>query len=715
MVNVERITFEHYEPGSAVSVPSPRLSWRFEGLDTDWKQSGYTLSIKRASGTREFCVESDQSVLVPWPDTPLASREKASVQLVVTALDGKTLPAVSVNVRVAFLSSECWSARLIGAPVSDATKTKPPFRVSRSFNVDDIKDATLYATALGLYEVSINGVVVGDHVLSPGWQSYEYRLAYQVYNVTSLLRVGTNTITADVGEGWYAGRLGWAGGGRNIWGQQPGFMAALEVDEKVVVQTDNTWECSKTPIVSAEIYDGEHIDTTKGFDDKTRVEILPFPKARLHVPQAPPMRRTAEVAAVGILRSPSGKTIIDFGQNLVGWLKWAKQVDGTGQVTIRHGEVLENGELCVRPLRVCKATDRVDLGGRTQGLEPKFTFHGFRYAEIDGFPRSVELDDFVAIVVHTDFERTGTFDSSHRLLNQLHSNVVWSMRGNFLSVPMDCPQRDERLGWTGDLEAFCPAASFLFNACGTVGEWLGDVAAEQLDFGRGIPPMIVPCIFKDVYLKDNAPSFAIWGDVAVISPFDLYRSFGDLELLQTQYKSMLSWLDQGVRRSASGLWDPSNQQLGDWLDPRAPADDPGAGLTSALLVADAFLVHSTRLIAEISDLVGCPEAAIRYRAQHAQLVEAFRAEYVTPNSRIMSDTQCAYVLALAFGLEADAKQAAVWGDRLDKLVRTGCFKVGTGFAGTPLILGALAKAGKVQVAYRMLLEGQCPSWLYPVR
>lgn len=389
-------------------------------------------------------MESRESVLVPWPDSPLQSREQVTVQVAVTGRDGSTTEWFETRVEAALLLPSDWIAKVVTGREEQEDGTKTPLYFRKRFDLSStIGSARLYITALGLYKVEINGKPVGDQVLAPGWQSYEFRHALQTYDISALLQPGENEVTATVGEGWWAGRLGFQGGKRNIWGSRLGLLAQLEMDGETVLHTDETWAWTTGKLVKSEIYDGEVLDTTKSLGEWTPVEMLPFPQGCLTSTQAPPIRRTREVPAVEIIRTPAGKTVIDYGQNLVGWLRWNEQFDGTGTVTIRHAEVMEHGELGVRPLRICKATDTVVLGGPTKGYEPSFTFHGFRYAEIDGIPHdTINLEDFTAIVVHTDFERTGTFDSSHKLVNQLYSNVCWGMRGNFLSVPTNCPQRD---------------------------------------------------------------------------------------------------------------------------------------------------------------------------------------------------------------------------------------------------------------------------------
>lgn len=379
-VTITKLSFDHYEPGAAVGTATPRLSWRFGGDASNWKQASYEVKITRPSGANTFKVSSDESVLVPWPDRPLASRERATVEVLVHGEDGSTATE-SAGLEAALLSPTDWSAKAISRPEDPKEKDTPkrPIVVRRKFNLSTVpKDARLYITALGVYEVSINGERVGDHVLAPGWQAYSYRLAYQVFDVRSLLKEGENTITAWVGEGWWTGRLGFHKGARNIWGSKPSLIAQLEGDGKVVVQTGKEWEWTTGPILLSELYDGEAVDTTLKLGEYAPVEVAPRPETNLVAPQAPPVRRTGLVPAVEIITTPAGKTVIDFGQNLVGWLRWNKQIDGEGTVTIRHAEVMEHGELGTRPLRFANATDTIVLGGKTAGHEPKFTFHGFR-------------------------------------------------------------------------------------------------------------------------------------------------------------------------------------------------------------------------------------------------------------------------------------------------------------------------------------------------
>jgi alpha-L-rhamnosidase len=333
-----------------------------------------------------------------------------------------------------------------------------------------------------------------------------------------------------------------------------------------------------------------------------------------------------------------------------------------------------------------------------------------RYAEITGYD-ALTLDDFTAIMISSDLRRTGTFECSHSLINKLHENTVWSMQGNFVSVPTDCPQRDERLGWTGDIQVFAPTANYLFDTAAFLGSWLRDVEADQRD-GSGVVPIIVPSVPMGSNQRQYRP-MAVWADCAVITPWDLFNAFGDKASLEVQWESMQLWLDKGLPRDERDFYTTTTPQYGDWLDPRSPPQLPGHNPTDSYLVANAYLIYVTNLAAKIAEIIGKPEAGARYSSQASKLLEMFQAEYITATGRLVSDTQTAYALALRFGLfpEKDLTNAQA---RLEFLTRWESFKITTGFAGTPIILEVLADHGMLNLAYGMLQERDDPSWLYPV-
>ncbi len=378
-------------------------------------------------------------------------------------------------------------------------------------------------------------------------------------------------------------------------------------------------------------------------------------------------------------------------------------------VTLRHAEVLEHGELGTRPLRFAEATDRYTLrGDGTETWEPRFTFHGFRYVEVNDWPGELKLEDLTAVVIHSDMERTGWFECSDPLLNQLHQNVVWGMRGNFLDVPTDCPQRDERLGWTGDLEVFSPTATFLYDSSGFLQSWLKDLAIEQHKM-EGSVPHVVPNV-----LGKGAGAAAAWADAAAVVPSVMYERFGDAQILANQFESMCAWVDYvAALAGETYLWD-KGFQFGDWLDPTAPPDNPAKARTDKAIIGTAYFAHSARLAARAAQILGRTEKQTYYEALAEKAKNAFVREYVTPAGRLMNDAETAYALAIAFDLLPTAEQRQHAGERLAELVRDSGYQIRTGFVGTPLICDALCCTGHYQAAYRLLMQRECPSWLYPV-
>lgn len=378
-IKLAAVQVEHHESGFGIGTPTPRISWRFEATTAQgWFQTDYEIVIAKGDDGKEekYSASSDQSVLVKWPSSPLKSRERATIRVRAKG-KGEWTDAASLTIEAGLLDKSDWAGKLISTPAKDIDKPKPPFRLRKTFK-SGTGTARIYATALGLYEITLNGKVVGDQVLAPGWQSYKHHLNYQVYDVSSLLRGdGDNELVVEVGEGWYAGRLG-RPGTRNVWGERLGFLGQLEVDGKVVVSSDETWEVTKSRITNSEIYNGESFDSTLDASTSSgKAEVLPSPQAQLISSDAPPVRRIKEVKPIELITTPSGKKVIDFGQNLVGWIRLENNLKGENLV-IRHAEVLEHGELGTRPLRTAQATTKVKLGGDVKGWEPKFTFYGFR-------------------------------------------------------------------------------------------------------------------------------------------------------------------------------------------------------------------------------------------------------------------------------------------------------------------------------------------------
>jgi alpha-L-rhamnosidase len=710
--------FEHRTddgPVLGIGTATPRLSWVVPTADPDFRQDAYELQLTRGSGSESQTVRVDsaEQVLVPWPFEPLQSREAAMVRVRVAHGDAWSEWSPPAVVEAGLLRPEDWSGSFV-TPQQIGGLDMPALVLRATLNVpDDVATARLYATAHGVYVATVNGQRVGDEVLAPGWTAYQHRLRYQTYDVTQHVQSGQNVLEVLLGNGWYRGRLGFAHR-RALYGDRLGLLAQLEVvtadGARHVLPTDTSWSAHESNIVSDDLYDGQRTDlrTTPDPAKSYPVETTPGDPARLVAPDGPPVRVTEVVAARSVTTSPSGRTLVDFGQNVVGWVRLRVRGLPEGhEVVVRHAEVLEDGELGTRPLRTAQATDSYVLAGNAEEtLEPELTFHGFRFAEVQGID-SLQAGDVHAVVIGSDLRRTGWFESSHPELNRFHENVVWGMRGNFVDVPTDCPQRDERLGWTGDIQVFSPTATFLFDSTGFLTSWLADLTVEQSE--EGAVPFVVP----DILFTPN-PSAAAWGDAATLVPWVLYQRTGDAAVLSRQLPSMRAWVDRLVDLAGPGrLW-TGGFQFGDWLDPTAPPDNPFGAQADPDVVATAHFARSAEVVAQAAEVVGDRAAAERYAALAAEVRDAFAREYVTPGGRVLSDAPTVYALALQWALLPSQDQRVRAGRRLADLVRTAGFRISTGFVGTPLVTDALTSVGELRLAYRLLLQTGCPSWLYAV-
>lgn len=752
-VQLSRLSVEHYRESLGIGTASPRLSWRFVGDAKDWKQAGYEVRIQRnlygerRGDVEAYRIDGCDSLLVPWPSTPLESREAAAVAVRCLGTDDQWTNWVKLEIEAGLLQREEWIAIPITlAGLHPVDSAKRPFRVRARFkSPQHIRSVRLYITALGVYEATLNGVRIGADCLTPGWTDYNYNLNYQTYDLGSLLAPGeVNELRCWVGEGWYAGRLGWGDGRCNIWGDAPALMAQVEINGRPVLATDfgGTWTASHGALISSEIYDGETYDARlddevwqeddlpgrhivqsapagEGDSQWKPVRALDLPACRLVSSQSPPVRVVETIKPLEIMTTPSGKTIVDFGQVFAGVVRIEAQPPSTSsELVLRHAEVLDNGELGTRPLRCAKAVNTILLGNTSVvGYRSRFTFYGFRYVEVSGWP-GLKLSDLLGLVFQSSMERTGHFECSHPLLNRLHRNVIYSTISNTISIPTDCPQRDERLGWSGDLQVFAPTLSLLYDSCGFIEAWLRDGDGVQDKLG-GFIPKVIPDIFP---AEKNWP-FAIWCDVSTITPMDVYIASGDIDFVRGRYHAAATWLSKGVLRDPkTRLWTQHSRQLADWLHPRAPADRPGEGPTDKILVADIFLIRSTRAFAKMCRLLDRHDEARAAERDAQDLIDAFYHEYVTPSGRVATQTQTSLGLLIEHDIYPRQPQSTqpalnyreVFAKNLSELVVGDAWQVSTGFAGTPVILHALEKAGLLHHAYRMLQARECPSWLAPV-
>jgi len=736
-ITVGGMRVEYLTNPIGIDVVQPRLSWRITSTARNTMQAAYQIQVdtsdaRLARGANLLWdsgkVVSDTSVFVEYrgPATVARTRYYWRVRVWDTSGRASTWSPVAFW-ETGLLQPGDWTAEWITAPptAADSLPSPSPF-LRRAFRVGEaVRSARLYVTSLGLYEVYLNGQRVGDALFTPGWTSYRRRLQYQTYDVTALLRLGANVVGAILGDGWYRGNLGFFRQ-RNLYGRQLALLAQLEIryqsgrTERVV--SDGDWKAAAGPILNSDIYGGETYDarrelsgwTARGapYDDRewTRVGVLVYPGA-LVASMSPPVRRVRELRPIAIRRAPSGEMLFDLGQNFTGWARLNVSGSPGTTVTLRFGEVLDRaGNLYTANLRAAAQTDRYTLSGKPREVyEPHFTFHGFRYVAVAGLPSPPDSTTITGIAVSSDLGQTGSLVTSDSLLNQLQRNIVWGQRSNFLDVPTDCPQRDERLGWTGDAQVFARTAAFNMDVSGFFAKWLADVAADQDPSGS------VPWVIPNPLGGDSVrfAGTAGWSDVAVIIPWTMYLTYGDRRLLERQYPSMRAWVDYARRQAGPDLiWKPG-WQFGDWL--ALHSDDPSypGATTGTDLIATAFLAHSTDLVSRTAAVLGRADDAASYRARFRAIREAFDREFVSQTGRVGENTQTAYALAIAFDLLPDSLLPVAAG-RLARDVAARDHHLTTGFLGTPYLLHVLGATGHVADAFALLAQRTYPSWLYPI-
>ncbi|MFD2144569.1 glycoside hydrolase family 78 protein [Mucilaginibacter antarcticus] len=623
------------------------------------------------------------------------------------------------------LTESDWKAQWIGPGTEEAGRPSPMFRKGFATG-KKIKSATAYITAHGIYEAHINGQRVGTDYLTPGYTSYNKRIQYQAYDVTNLLKSGANAVGASLGSGWYRGIYG-IGTRKEIYGKDIALLMQINITyadgSTEVIGTDNTWKTSTGEVRYAEIYMGSTIDArmeqkgwaTAGFDDAkwTAVSVQNYPKNVLIATANETVKKKEGFKALKILATPKGEKVIDFGQNLVGWVKFKVSGKAGDKIVISHAEVMDKaGNFYTDNLRDAKCINTFILkGGAQETFEPKFTWQGFRFIRIEGYPGDIKLEDFEAIAIYSDMPVTGTFATSNPMINQLQHNIEWGQRGNFIDIPTDCPQRDERLGWTGDAQVFSRTATYNMNVHTFFDKWMKDLALDQ--YKDGSVPHVIPDAFDNGKPSGGGGS-AGWSDAATIIPWNMYLAYGDKDILAAQYPSMKAWVECMKGRSRNNLWN-TGSHFGDWLFFTRNDDNDGtAAITSKYLIAQCFYAYSTQILVNTAKVLGNTQDVATYTKLLAEVKQAFNNEYVTANGLISSDTQTAYTLALQFDMlpENLRPQAA---KRLADNVRRYGNHLTTGFLGTPYLANALSRFGYADVAFKLLLQDSYPSWLYPIK
>jgi len=712
-----------------IDVAAPRFSWKLVSEVPAVCQAAYQIQVALTADFEKTLwdsnsVDSDRSTQVEYQGPLLKSRTRYYYR--VRVWDGSGQPSDWSRTafwETAFLGGDEWQAQWITPDIpEDTAKSCPSPYLRREFSVGEgVASARVYVTSLGLYELYINGQRVGDELFTPGWTAYQKRLQYQSYDVTDLLTTGTSALGAVLGDGWYRGNIGFKDQ-RNYYGETLGLLLQLHISyddgREDVVVSDTSWKASTGPILESDLYNGEVFDAREimtgwnrpGFSDDDWAAVTQFsaPSAKLVAQENVPVRRILELEPVEVFTTPAGDTVLDMGQNMVGWVRFSVSGDAGTKVRLDHAEILDkDGNFYTANLRSAKQRNEYTLAGNgVEVYEPTFTWQGFRYVRVTGYPGIVDPKHFTGVVVHSDMDVTGSFSSSHDLLNKLQENILWGQRGNFLDVPTDCPQRDERLGWTGDAQVFVSTAAFTMNVAPFFAKWLHDLSLEQLEDG-GVP-FVVPNV-----LGSMGHSSAAWGDAAVVCPWTMYLYYGDRRLLEEQYPSMRAWIEY-IRSQGDNefLWN-TGFHFGDWLALDAK-ENSYKGQTAEDFIATAFYAYSTRLVRDAAAVLGCEADRARYDALHQDIVREFRREFVSDRGRLAVPTQTAHAVALVFDLVEDRFRQRT-ADTLAQYVRKNKYHLDTGFVGTPYICFALSDNGYPGLAYTLLQQTEFPSWLYPIK
>ena len=686
---------------------APRFSWKIESDEKDTVQTSYEIKVTDENGKLVWDSGkkiSDQSVLISYEGEVLADETFYTVEVTVADNHGN-VESMEGSFETGIFDQTEFKAQMITSDFPEEETACPVF--GKTFTIDKkVKKARLYATAHGVYEVTLNGQTVGDYRMAPGWTSYHNRLQYQIYDVKEQL-AAENEIAITVGNGWYKGILGFYCQ-PNQYGTQAGAFAELHVEyedgSKDVIATDETWSVKTGEIRYSEIYMGETIDTDAPEITEGNVVVKDFNKAVLTAQENEPVRITEKIAGKELIVTPKGEKLVDFGQIVTGVVEVHVKGEKGQKIVLHHAEVLDkDGNFYPETLRQAKSIDTFICNGEEQIFRPHFTFHGFRYISVEGM-EEFTADQFFACVTHSDMEKTGDFHCSNKKVNQLQSNITWSQRDNFLDIPTDCPQRDERLGWTGDAQVFSWTAAFNRNTALFYKKWMRDVAAES-SLEKGVPH-VVPDILESY-------SSSAWSDVAVIVPWVVYQIYGDKGILEENWKCMHEWVDYIKNNCGeNGLWQ-SGFQYGDWLalDKEESADRTGA--TDKYMIANAYYLYVTELVKNTAEVLGKKEEAEKYASLYETTLDAFQREYYTETGRIVSETQTGAIISLYFNLAREKDRKRILNTLLTNI---GNHKnhLATGFVGTPYICHTLSENGAHEMAATLFMKEDYPSWLYAV-
>jgi alpha-L-rhamnosidase len=778
---VHDLRCEYQENPLGIDVLRPRLSWKLASEQRVAAQAAHQIVVTETSNVLWDTgkVRSPQSIHVPYGGSVLRSGQRCTWQ--VRVWDSHDRPSAWSEPawwEMGMLHPSDWHAQWIAPGWQEDKSTERPCPYLRTtFAVDgSVSSARAYITSFGFYELFLNGQRVGDAFFTPGYTSYHRRLQYQTYDITALLREGENAIGVILGDGWYRGKLG-AFGQRNTYGERLTLLVQLRLcyadGHDQLVLSDEDWQATTGPLLSSDVQAGEVYDARlempgwnePGFDASgwQKVVAVSYSKGHLAATTGPLVRAHEEIVPIALLKTPKGETVVDMGQNFAGVVRFRVKAPAGTPVRLQHGETLDaagnftTANVHRAPRKGAHGWQEVRYTLKGEAEEevytPHFTFHGYRYVKVDGFPATPSIEQFRGLALYSDLPRTGSFTCSDPLINRLQQNILWSQRSNFLEIPTDCPTR-ERLGWTGDVQVFTRTGSFLMQTAGFLSKWLKDLAGEQVANGQvaNIVPsperarpgkaLRVPWITRALpYPGKSFPGSAGFGDAAVIVPWTLYECYGDERVLEEQYASMKAWVEYMRQQAKKQPWfrriTPSSRdrqakrshqpyiwetgfQFGEWLEPDESFGPRMAiGILKRMLfseppVATAYFAHSTHLLAETARVLGKDDDAREYETLHQRIKDAYQAAFIGPNGQIHPDKQASYVRALAFDLVTPAlQQAAV--EYLVKLIKGNDHHLGTGFLSTGYLCHVLSSHGQLEVAYALLKQETMPSWLYEVK
>ncbi|MDQ0221841.1 alpha-L-rhamnosidase [Streptococcus moroccensis] len=721
MLKVKELTIEGRKSPIGLDSLCPAFSWKLESDISDNKQEDYQLVIKKGDQIiwDSGITKAEETLFIDYQGPELEAKSIYKVYLNVTDINGEQAEYES-SFETGLLSPENFKAKWITHDFEDDEEAIIVY--SKKFKANQGFNGRLYISALGIYDVKINGQKVGDAYFAPGWTTYSKRLQYQTYDISSYLQE-ENTIEIEVANGWYKGILGFSNEG-NHFGNRTALLAQIELtnqsEDRLYHLTNEEWTCRRSQRRYAEIYHGETIDYSQDIEQEHPVHLYEFDNSVLVSQETEPVRIVEELAAKELLITPKGEVVLDFGQNLTGVVRASIKAKKGTEVILRHAEALdENGNLFTINLRTAKATDTFITSGNDDVFMPIFTFHGFRYVEVKGLGEDIRPKDFVACVMHTDFESTGKIETSDEKVNRLWENIDWTLRDNHLDLPTDCPQRDERLGYTGDAGIFINTAVFHKNVNLIYQKWLRDVAADS-SRELGVP-MASPNILGP------GGGIAIWHDAAAIIPWALWQYYGDKRILEERYETIKDCVEYSRGLASENGLIYQGQQLGDWvaLDAekgpmRKPTEDllnptllEKRGTTDRYFVTNVFYLNSTKILADTAKILGNESDYETYNRLYQTIKSAIQEEYITRTGRIVSETQAGFALALFFDLLEEKDQNRAIQGLLDNF-NEHRQHLTTGFVGTRLLPLVLSETGNHDQAGALFLKEDCPSWLYSV-